>query len=35
MDTRRLNAFSLALIAGSFLFSAAVYLWLPDQIPSH
>ena len=34
MDTRRLNAFSLALIAGSFLFSAAVYLWLPDQIPS-
>ncbi len=35
MDTRRLNAFSLALIAGSFLFSAAVYLWLPNQIPSH
>jgi uncharacterized membrane protein len=35
MDTRRLNAISLALIAGSFLFSAAVYLWLPDQIPSH
>ena len=35
MDIRRLNAFSLALIAGSFLFSAAVYLWLPDQIPSH
>ncbi len=35
MDTRRLNAFSLALFAGSFLFSAAVYLWLPDQIPSH
>lgn len=35
MNTRRLNAFSLALIAGSFLFSAAVYLWLPDQIPSH
>lgn len=35
MDTRRLNAFSLALIAGSFLFSAAVYLWLPDQILSH
>lgn len=35
MDTRRLNALSLALIAGSFLFSAAVFLWLPDQIPSH
>ena len=35
MDTRRLNAISLALIAGTFLFSAAVYLWLPDQIPSH
>ncbi|MGA1180478.1 MAG: SdpI family protein [Marivivens sp.] len=35
MDIRHLNAFSLALIAGSFLFSAAVYLWLPDQIPSH
>ena len=33
MDTRRLNAFSLALIAGSFLFSAAGYLWLPDPIP--
>ncbi len=35
MDTRRLNTVSLAMIAGSFLFSAAVYLWLPDQIPSH
>lgn len=35
MDTHRLNALSIALIAGSFLFSAAVYLWLPDQIPSH
>jgi uncharacterized membrane protein len=35
MDTRRLTTISLALIAGSFLFSAVLYLWLPDRIPSH
>lgn len=35
MDTRRLNTVSLAIIVGSFLFSAAVYLWMPDKIPSH
>ena len=35
MDTRRLNTVSLALIAGSFAFSAVLFLWLPDQIPSH
>lgn len=35
MDTRRLTTVSLALIAGSFLLSAALYLWLPDNIPSH
>ena len=35
MDSRRLNTVSLALIAGSFLFSGALFYWLPDQIPSH
>ncbi len=35
MDSRRLNTFSLALIVGSFLFSGALFYWLPDQIPSH